>query len=294
MNTIQSINVGIGNGSLATSVCWLLEQAGITYDPCSRAISQEPKNRLVQKIFTSRPQHLTALLRASIVDCVIMGEDMLAEYSDQSEFIAITSIQLSKTTRTTNTRVISFVRTDSNYKDIKDLNGCAILSEYPRVTKRWLKKNGVVARIIPSTGSTEGIIATGVYDCGIGVTETGASLEKNNLRKLKIIMDAPVVIATRAERANDEQIQCFARMLAGVHVAQNYALLKMNAEKKNLPILIALLPALKSPTVHELSNKNSVAVETIVMKSDLTWLIVKLQNVGASGIIWHNINGIVA
>jgi len=295
MNAIKPISIGIGNGSLAASVGWLLSQAGITCDPSSRTAWQETGNKLVEKIFISRPQHIAAGLAQGQFDCAILGEDMLREYWQQGAgYVILQSLSVSKTTLTKNTRVIAFVRAKSIYKNTRDLDRLTILSEYPEITKYWLKENGIAARIIPSTGSTESMVAAGVYDCGIGITETGASLAANNLCVIDELMEAPVVISTRVERANDKRIQCLADMLTGVHLAQNYALVKMNAEKKDLPAIIALLPALKSPTVHELNDKNSAVVETVVLKNKIALLIVKLKAAGASGIIWHNIDGIVA
>lgn len=310
MNAMQPIKLGIGNGSLAEPVRWLLSQIGITCDPSKRTAWQEIDNELVKKIFISRPQNLPKMLQTKQVDSVVMGLDMITEWSNKEyspvitenlNFVTIATIQVSKTSLQNNACVVAFVRQDSRYASKKDLRYKKILSEYPWLTEQWLGKlecplGNIIndVEITESYGSTESMVAAGVYDCGVGVTETGASLAANNLRILDTIMEAPVVMVVRSENINDDRLQQLADMLNGVHAAQDYVLIKMNAEKNKLPSITPLLPALKSPTVHELSEAGGVAVETVVQKNKLAALIVALRNAGAKGIIWHTLDGVIS
>jgi len=57
--------------------------------------------------------------------------------------------------------------------------------------------------------------------------------------------------------------------------------------------VIALLPALKSPTVSKLSGEDGYAVETVVSKSGINTLIPDLVDAGATGIIELPISKII-
>ena len=57
--------------------------------------------------------------------------------------------------------------------------------------------------------------------------------------------------------------------------------------------MIALLPALKSPTVSKLFGGRGFAVETVVAKSEINTLIPALREHGATGIIELPISKIV-
>ena len=57
--------------------------------------------------------------------------------------------------------------------------------------------------------------------------------------------------------------------------------------------MIALLPALKSPTVAKLWGEDGYAVETVVSKSEINTLIPALKDAGAAGIIELPISKIV-
>ncbi|MEK6848201.1 MAG: ATP phosphoribosyltransferase, partial [Nanoarchaeota archaeon] len=76
-------------------------------------------------------------------------------------------------------------------------------------------------------------------------------------------------------------------------LAESKVGLKMNIEKKNLDNLLSLLPALKSPTVSELSDKNWVAIETIMEEKVVRNIIPKLKRVGAQGIVEYPLNKII-
>ena len=70
-------------------------------------------------------------------------------------------------------------------------------------------------------------------------------------------------------------------------------LLKLNVDGADLDRVIALLPALKSPTVSKLFGEDGFAVETVVAKSEINTLIPELLDHGANGIIELPISKIV-
>ncbi|HEY4501233.1 MAG TPA: ATP phosphoribosyltransferase, partial [Candidatus Paceibacterota bacterium] len=69
--------------------------------------------------------------------------------------------------------------------------------------------------------------------------------------------------------------------------------LKMNVSKKDLDAVVDLLPALKKPTVSNLYNEESVAVETILDEKIVRDIIPKLKKAGAEGIVEYPLNKIV-
>ena len=67
----------------------------------------------------------------------------------------------------------------------------------------------------------------------------------------------------------------------------------MNVDAANLDAVIALLPALKSPTVSKLFGSDGFAVETVVPKAEINILIPDLKDAGATGIIELPISKII-
>ena len=69
--------------------------------------------------------------------------------------------------------------------------------------------------------------------------------------------------------------------------------LKMNVGQKNLESLLAILPAMRDPTVSSLSNEGWYAVETIIDEHVLRDLIPALRRIGAEGIIEYPLNKVI-
>jgi ATP phosphoribosyltransferase len=67
----------------------------------------------------------------------------------------------------------------------------------------------------------------------------------------------------------------------------------MNLERKNLDRLLRALPALRNPTVANLSQPDWVAIETIIDEKVVRELIPRLKAAGAEGIIEYPLNKVV-
>jgi len=87
--------------------------------------------------------------------------------------------------------------------------------------------------------------------------------------------------------------ELLALLLRGALDAEAMVGLKMNLEEKNLKPLLAKLPALRRPTISQLSQPGWVAVETIIDEHIVRELIPQLKAAGAEGIIEYPLNKVV-
>jgi ATP phosphoribosyltransferase len=67
----------------------------------------------------------------------------------------------------------------------------------------------------------------------------------------------------------------------------------MNLQEKDLAPLLKTLPALRNPTISNLSQPGWVAVETIIDQKVVRELIPQLKAAGAEGIIEYPLNKVV-
>ncbi len=178
---------------------------------------------------------------------------------------------------------------DSPWHTVKDLPaGVRVHTEYPELTRRFLNDHGVDARVTLSYGATEAKIPE-IADAVVEITETGRALRAGGLRVLDTIMISyteliahPVAYEDGEKRKAMEQLRT---LLSGALEARGRVLVKMNVDEANLEAVIALLPALKSPTVSKLFGEDGYAVETVVAKSGINTLIPALKDQGATGIL---------
>jgi ATP phosphoribosyltransferase len=193
-------------------------------------------------------------------------------------------------------RFVLAVAEGSGIKTVKDLEGKRIATELVSVTKDYLKKNKVNAEVEFSWGATE-VKVPELVDAIVDITETGSSLKANNLRVIDTILESTTKLFANKKSMEDawkrQKIQEIALLLKGALAAEAKVGLKMNIERKNLDRLLPLLPALKKPTISELSDKSWVAVETIIDEKLVREIIPKLKQAGAQGIVEYSLNKII-
>jgi ATP phosphoribosyltransferase len=131
----------------------------------------------------------------------------------------------------------------------------------------------------------------------VEVTETGSSLRANRLRIIDTVMESEThLIANRVayeDAWRRQKIDSLALMLNAAISAQGQVGLMLNVEKANLPAVLAVLPALNSPTVSELSDPAWVALNTILEEGVVRDVIPKLKAANATGIVEYPLNKVV-
>jgi len=136
-----------------------------------------------------------------------------------------------------------------------------------------------------------------IVDAIVDLTETGSALRASGLRIIDTILvsfteliASPAAYADSAKRHAMSQIQT---LLEGTLEARGRVLVKLNVAEADLDAVIAVLPALKSPTVSKLFGEGGYAVETVVPKSEINTLIPALKDHGATDIIELPISKII-
>jgi ATP phosphoribosyltransferase len=82
-------------------------------------------------------------------------------------------------------------------------------------------------------------------------------------------------------------------LLDGAIAALGKVGLILNVKKADLDGVLATLPALKNPTVSQLSDAEWVAVHTILDETTVRTIIPRLKEAGAQGIVEYPLNKVV-
>jgi len=188
------------------------------------------------------------------------------------------------------------VAEDSDIHSVCDLEGKVIATEAVKMTERYLVRHGVNARVEFSWGATE-VKVPQLADAIVEVTETGSSLRANHLRVVDTLLEsATCFIANRASWKDSwkrEKIENIALLLDGAIKAYNRVGLMMNVRREDLDKVLAALPALRNPTVAQLSDPEWVAINTIIEEKTVRTLIPKLKAARAEGIVEYPLNKVV-
>jgi len=131
----------------------------------------------------------------------------------------------------------------------------------------------------------------------VDVTETGTTLEQNNLKQIGTLMRSTARLVANKEAMKDpwkrEKIKDLKIMLSGVVEGQKRLHIFVNVRAKNLDKLLKELPALKRPTISPLSEKGWYDVNTVISKKDLHAMLPTLKKL-AQGLVIHEPQNILS
>jgi ATP phosphoribosyltransferase len=288
----KKLKVGLPKGSLEEATYRLFGKAGFNINARSRSYYPTVDDAELDLILL-RPQEMARYVEDGVVDVALTGYDWIVE--NGAKVVEILDLTYAKQTRSTVKWVLA-VKNDSKFKSIKDLNGKKIATELVNVTKKYLKAHAVQAEVEFSWGATE-VKPPLLADAIVEVTETGSSLRANNLRVLDIVLESSTKFIGNKESLKDpwkkEKIANIALLLNGAMQAEAKVGLKMNVSEDNVGKVLAVLPALKRPTIASLSEEGWVSVETIIDESVVRTIIPELKKAGASGIIEYPLNKVI-
>ncbi len=286
------LRFGLPKGSLQEATIQKMAKAGFNIQVSSRSyVPYVDDEELVIRLI--RAQEISRYVEHGYLDCGITGHDWIIE--NGSKVHEVGEFIFSKVSRKP-ARWVLCVPENSPVKSVKDLQGKRIATEVVNLTKKYLKKHGVKAEVEFSWGATE-VKAHELVDAIVEVTETGSSLRANKLRIVdELLSSTPRLIANHEAWKNKwkrQKIETLAMLLKGALDAETMVGLKMNIAEENLDALLKALPALRNPTISNLSQKGWVAVETIVEERVVRESIPKLKQAGAEGIIEYPLNKVV-
>ncbi|HUZ44210.1 MAG TPA: ATP phosphoribosyltransferase [Acidimicrobiales bacterium] len=282
-------------GSLEKATIQLFESADLTVRRSSevdyRASIDDPR---VADVRILRPQEIPRYVAEGLFDIGITGRDWIEETG--AEVLTLGELNYSKATSSP-IRVVLAVADGDAAASVGDLpDGVRVSTEYPELTRRFFEKHGVQADIRLSYGATEAKVPE-IADAVVEITETGRALRAAGLRILDTILVSRTELIANPAVANDpERRHAMAQLLTllqGALEARDKVLVKLNVAREALDQVIAMVPAMKAPTVSELSGQGGFAVETVVPKSQINILIPALKDAGATDIIELPISKIV-
>ncbi len=193
-------------------------------------------------------------------------------------------------------RWVLAVPESSAFHTVKDLEGKIIATELVGATKRYLAGHGVHAKVEFSWGATE-VKPPVLADAIVEVTETGSSLRANKLKIIDTILESNTqLIANHTAWANAfkrQKLEDMKLLLDGAINALGKVGLILNVHRDHLAAILAVLPALKRPTISNLSDEEWLAVHTIIDESTVRTIIPRLKQAGGEGIVEYPLNKIV-
>jgi len=288
----MKLRLGIPTGSLQNATLTLFARAGLNVRVSSRSYFAATDDAEVECLLI-RAQEMARYVQHGVLDAGLTGQDWVTESG--LSVVAVADLIYAKQSFGKVHWVLA-VPESSAYQKPQDLSGCIVATELVNVTRNYFARHEVSVTVEFSWGATE-VKPPMLADAIVEVTETGTSLRANHLRIIETVLESNTQLIANERSWNDkakrEKIDNLALMLGGAMAAQGRVGLMLNVEKVRLPALLAELPALKRPTISQLSDEGWLAVNTVIDESAAREIIPRLKAAGGQGIVEYPLNKVV-
>jgi len=286
------LRLALPKGSLQEITIGLMRKAGFAFTVNERSYTVSCDDPEIEAKLI-RAQEIARYVQDGVFDAGLTGLDWVLESG--AKVVEVCALPYSKQSARP-VRWVLAVPENSKIRSVADLKGKCIATELVRVARKYLRKHGVKAEVEFSWGATEAK-PPDLADAILEVTETGSSLRANKLRILETVLESsPRLIANRnswTNRWKRWKIENVAMLLEAAILAEGKVGLKLNVRKKDLPAVLRILPAITSPTISTLSDKNWMALEAILDETTVKQIIPDLRRAGAVGIIEYPLNKVI-
>jgi ATP phosphoribosyltransferase len=286
------LKLGLPKGSLQDATLQLLARAGWRVTVSSRSYFPTIDDSEVTCMLV-RAQEMARYVETGALDAGITGRDWVLETGAEVKEVA--ELLYAKQSLAP-VRWVLAVPDNAPAQTAQDLEGKVIATEVVNLTKKYLARHGVQARVEFSWGATE-VKVPQLADAIVEITETGSSLRANHLRIIDTVLESRTVFIANTAAASDpwkcEKISNIVLLLQGAIAAYNKVGIMLNVRREHLDGVLRALPALKNPTISTLSDADWVAINTIVDEDVVRHLIPRLKAAQAQGIVEYPLNKIV-
>jgi ATP phosphoribosyltransferase len=288
----MKLKLGIPKGSLENATIELFRRAGFNIVTSSRSYFPAIDDPEIECMLI-RAQEMARYVEDGVLDAGLTGRDWIEE--SEATVQAVADLIYAKQSFG-KVRWVLAVPDASPFHTVQDLEGKVIATELVATTKRYLALNGVRAKVEFSWGATE-VKPPELADAIVEVTETGSSLRANKLRIIETVLESNTQLISNVNSWKDawkrRKLEDMRMLLEGAINALGKVGLMLNVRKDCLQVVLGILPALKKPTISNLSDDEWVAVHTILDENTVRNIIPRLKEAGGQGIVEYPLNKIV-
>lgn len=303
---MDRLKILLSKGRIYDNVVALLSDIGVsvylpdrTYFPIT--------NRSDIAFQVVKPQIASLLLAQGKADACFSGADWVAENNitqialgdgvtqdvPRGEIVEVMDLGFDKV------RIVAAIPNGMSFEDLSK-SALTVATEYENLSKKWLKGKSLNGVTFRTWGTSEGFVQGGpdsIADILIDNTSTGSSLKANNLKVIDTLLDSSTRFYAASEAMADGEkaklIRQLKMLFGTVIAARERVMLEMNVSEQNFETLVEALPSMKSPTVSPLFNSNAYAIKTVVKKSEVPSLLLKLQELGAQDIVEYELRKVL-
>lgn len=282
---MSSLKIAIQkSGRLNEKSVELLKNCGLTFENYKSSLISSVSNFPLEILFL-RDDDIPEYVQDGIADLGIVGENVISETEVNVHYLQ--RLGFGKCT------LKIAIPNESELAAISELEGRAIATSYPNILKKYLADNRINATIRTISGSVEISPGLGLSDAICDIVSTGGTLKSNGLKPFADVMSSEAILIGKHGIEKEEIVKELMQRIQSVLKAKETKYVVLNVKRENLPVIVDLLPGVKSPTVVPLAEEDWVAIHTVIQERDFWEKINKLKAAGAQGIVVMPIEKII-
>ncbi len=272
-------------GRLHDPTLELLERAGLhLVDGADRKLYADTVDPDVTVLF-ARTDDIPEYVADGAADIGVTGLDQVRE--SQAELVELLDLDYGVC------RIVLAAPEDGDIRGVADLDGGAVATEFPHVTRTYFADQAVDVDVVEVSGATELTPHVDIADAIVDITSTGTTLRMNRLTEIDQLLESSVRLFARSETADRGKVQQVATALGSVLAAENRRYLMMNVPGDRLDAVRDVIPGMSGPTVMDIAGTEQVAVHAVVEEQEVFETISAIKEVGASDVLVTEIERLV-
>lgn len=264
----------------------LLESIGIKMDDPKRKFLTKARNFDIEGLLV-RDDDIPQIVESGTAALGIVGLNEVAEKGADVDIVCKLGFG--------GCRISLAIAKSEDYPGLEWFNGKRIATSYPVILRKFLKENGIEAKIEVITGSVEIAPAAGIADAIFDIVSSGSTLVSNGLKEVgKVFESEAVLIANKSLSPEDKAtLDELVFRIDSQKLSKGKKYLLMNLPESALEEAIKILPAMRSPTLLPLASKGWYSLHSVVDESSLWDKVRQLKAIGAEGILVIDLDKII-
>ncbi|MDY0131341.1 MAG: ATP phosphoribosyltransferase [Desulforegulaceae bacterium] len=264
-------------GSLSEDAVKLVKAAGYSSRRIGKELMVSDLENMIDFVFL-RPRDIAVYVSRGILDLGITGRDLALD--SKTNVNEVFKLGFGKS-------YFSYACKKGAFESVEELDHKRIATSYPEIVRSDFNKRGLKADIVKLDGAVEISIELGVADAIADVVETGRTLKDAGLETLgdPVLNSEAVLISRNLKTLENKEAYIFTERIKGILTAREYVIIEYDVEEKLLEKAAAITPGIESPTVSPLSKKGWIAIKSMVRKKEVNFMMDKLVELGARGVI---------
>lgn len=273
-------------GRLSEESLALLKEAGIKIDPLKRKFLARAADFPLEVLFL-RDDDIPAVVADGSADLGIVGLNEVEETGADVEVVRNMGFG--------ECRLSLAIPKEQSYTGPAFFNGKSIATSYPNILSRYLRQQGVSARIRTIMGSVEISPAAGIADTIFDIVSSGGTLVSNGLSEVETVLRSEAVLISGRSLSAEKRaiLEKLLFRIDAVRDSANQKYILMNIPTDKIDEAVKILPAMRSPTVMPLAAEGWCSLHSVVRESELWDKVERLKAIGAEGILVLHLDKVI-